>query len=223
MTTETKPPRNAAASKSRDLKQPPIPIGKTRDQMMAQIATDGVVANARTMLAFSAPSFGELSLTDCALVLKETAHSLNQGDMSAAVKMLAAQAVALNSMFGELARLGQANLFKSPDYADRCMRLAFKAQGQSRATLETLAAIKSPPMVFARQANINNGGQQQVNNGPNIPPVSAHPGETASKQNELLEDLTDGSTQLDTRATAAAGRANMGLEPVGAVNRTANT
>jgi hypothetical protein len=34
------------------------------------------------------------------------------------------------------------------------MRLALRAQGQCRATLETLAVMKSPPTVFARQANI---------------------------------------------------------------------
>ena len=43
------------------------------------------------------------------------------------------------------------------------MRLALKAQGQCRATLETLATIKNPPVVFARQANIAQG-PQQVNN-----------------------------------------------------------
>jgi hypothetical protein len=37
------------------------------------------------------------------------------------------------------------------------MHLALKAQGQCRATLETLATIKSPPMVIARQANIAHG------------------------------------------------------------------
>jgi hypothetical protein len=31
--------------------------------------------------------------------------------------------------------------------------------------LDRLAAIKNPPAVFLWQANINNGGQQQVNNG----------------------------------------------------------
>lgn len=101
---------------------------------------------------------------------------------------------------------------------------ALKAQGQCRATLETLAAIKNPPVVFARQANINAGGQQQVNNGPmpNSPRASARPGETASAPNELLEDATHGSAQLDIRATAAAGRTNQGMEPVGAFNRAAN-
>jgi hypothetical protein len=45
------------------------------------------------------------------------------------------------------------------------MRMAMRAQNQCRMTLETLATIKNPPVVYAKQANINNGGQQQVNNG----------------------------------------------------------
>jgi hypothetical protein len=47
--------------------------------------------------------------------------------------------------------------------------MALKAQNQCRMSLETLATIKKPPVVFARQANINNGGQQQVNNGAALP------------------------------------------------------
>ncbi len=33
------------------------------------------------------------------------------------------------------------------------MRMALRAQSQCRTTLETLAAIKNPPSVYARQAN----------------------------------------------------------------------
>jgi len=43
------------------------------------------------------------------------------------------------------------------DAADTDMRLALRAQSQCRATLETLAAIKNPPVVFANQANIAHG------------------------------------------------------------------
>jgi len=43
------------------------------------------------------------------------------------------------------------------------MRLALEAQNQCRMTLETLATIKNPPTVFARQANIAHR-PQQVNN-----------------------------------------------------------
>ena len=49
------------------------------------------------------------------------------------------------------------------DATDRYMRLALKAQAQCRATVETLAEIKNPPTLFARQANIAHG-PQQVNN-----------------------------------------------------------
>ena len=40
------------------------------------------------------------------------------------------------------------------------MRIALKAQSQCRATLETLAAVKNLPVVFARQANIAQGPQR---------------------------------------------------------------
>jgi len=44
------------------------------------------------------------------------------------------------------------------------MRLAFKAQSQARAAIETLAEIKNPhQFAFVKQANIA-GGNQQVNN-----------------------------------------------------------
>jgi len=42
--------------------------------------------------------------------------------------------------------------------------MALKAQGQCRTTLETLAAIKNPPVLFAKRANIAHG-PQHVNNG----------------------------------------------------------
>ena len=57
------------------------------------------------------------------------------------------------------------NMDEYIEATERYMRLALKAQGQCRATLETLAAIKNPPVVFARQANFANG-PQQVNNNP---------------------------------------------------------
>jgi hypothetical protein len=43
------------------------------------------------------------------------------------------------------------------------MRLALRAQIQSGATLETLSAVKSPPVVIAKKANVTSG-PQQINN-----------------------------------------------------------
>jgi hypothetical protein len=216
------PAPEAPKGKGWTLATPPDPAGRPPDEFMARTAAGGIVGNARTVVAFAHGTFGELSLTECAKVLKETAGGLNGGDLSAAVTMLSSQAVALDAMFAELARRSALNMGTYMDASERYLRLALKAQGQCRATLETLAAIKNPPVVFARQANINNGGQQQVNNGNSTPAsASAHPGETAFQPNELLEDLAHGRTQLDTRATAAAGRTNQDLESVGAIDRPA--
>jgi len=236
-TTKTTPRAQAVASAPATAPQPAAPKGTTLqmppeardlpyDKLVAQCAVDGIVSNARTLVSFGSPTFGELSLTECAVVLRETAKRLNDGDLSAAVTMLSCQAVTLNAMFGELARRAGLNMGENLGSTETYMRLALKAQSQCRATLETLAAIKNPPIVFARQANINNGGQQQVNNGaaPTQGPAraGAHAGPTASAPNELLEDGSHGSKQLDTRAAATTGRGNQGLEAVGEVNRPAD-
>ncbi len=187
--------------------------GKTRDRLTAEVAVAGMAANASTLMAFSGSTFGEMSLTECALVLKDAARAVNGGDLSAAESMLTAQAAALNAIFGELARRSALNMGEHLSAAESYMRLALKAQGQCRTTLETLATIKNPPVVFARQANINNGGQQQVNNGAESEHASnsaqAHAGASAhaanalTAQTELLE-ASDGQ-RLDTRAAGTAG------------------
>jgi hypothetical protein len=117
---------------------------------------------------------------------------VNRGDLAAAETILVGQAAALNALFAELARRAGLNMGEHLGAAETYMRLALKAQGQCRATFETLAAIKNPPVVYARQANINNGGQQQVNNavsnevaGEMRPSAQARAGETASQPNEL--------------------------------------
>lgn len=197
--------------------------GMTRERMLAELAGDGVASNAYTMSTFSRATFGDLELTDAIDVLRTGANTANAGNLSAAVTMLSSQAVALNAMFGELARRSALNMGEYIDASERYMRLALKAQGQCRATLETLAAIKNPPVVFARQANINNGGQQQVNNG--SPPVAEHSaracasaraGETASQPNRLLE-ASDGE-RMDTGAQGAAGRTHQDLAAVGTLD-----
>ncbi len=146
-------------------------------------------------------------------------EAVNGGDLRRAEGMLIAQAHTLDGIFTSLAR--RATNQEYLKQWDTYMRMAMKAQNQCRMTLETLAAIKNPPVVYARQANINNGGQQQVNNGtaPNSTPASAHAGENAFEPNEL----SGGSHELlaDTRASTATGGAHQDVEAVGAVNRPA--
>ena len=97
------------------------------------------------------------------------------------------------------------------------MKLALRAQSQARTTLEALAAIKSPPMVFAKQANIAQG-PQQVNNTVSLPGV-ARAGNPESGQNELLEAHGE---RLDDRAASSAGAGDQALAAVGWVDRAEN-
>lgn len=224
MTGESKPaPPPVVADKSRHLELGRKP-DETVDQALARAMVRGTVANALTVVDYSRAKHEGLSLTDIAHALMDQGEAVNRGDLASLERMLNGQAVALNAIFTELARRAALNMGEYLDATDRFLRLALKAQSQARATVETLAAIKNPPVVFARQANINNGGQQQVNNGagPSDKSTPARPGETVSEPTELLEDRTHGRPQLDTRAKATAGRGNQGVAPVGAVDRTAN-
>jgi hypothetical protein len=214
----TKPKKTSPVDKSRNL----VLLGKTgqtEDEVVAASVTSGIGHNAGTVIDYSAGRNAGLCLTSIARSLEKTGAEVNRGDLAALERMLTAQAVALNTMFTELARRGALNMRSHLGATETYIRLALKAQSQSRATVETLGALKNPPVVFARQANINNGGQQQVNNGSNGTP--AHAAESVSQPDELLGDSSHGLTQVDARATTAAGRAHQDVEAVGAVNRAA--
>jgi len=134
--------------------------GETQDRVVAGRVARGLVTNASTAIRFLQAEHDDLSLMDIAHELREQGEAVNRGDLSGAERMLNAQAVALNAIFAEMARRAALNMSEHLSATEIYMRLALKAQSQSRATFETLAAIKNPPVVFARQANINNGGQQ---------------------------------------------------------------
>jgi len=88
---------------------------------------------------------------------------LTKNDLSHAEAMLMAQALTLDAMFNNLAQRVALRLDNESPYTlqrtEAYLRLALKAQGQGRATLEALAKIKNPPVVIA-QTNIANGPQQ---------------------------------------------------------------
>lgn len=204
----------------------PAEEGKTEARMLADLVTRGDALNALTALRFAKQEFGVVDISEMAASLRESGAAINRGDLAEAERMLHAQAVSLNAIFSELARRSHINMGEYLDASERYMRLALKAQSQCRATLETLAAVKNPPVVYARQMNYANGPQQvnngtAENNGKQQLPASRTP-ETLTQPNQLLEDSSNGSAQLDTRATTAAGRGDTELAPVGAIDRAAH-
>lgn len=141
------------------------------------------------------------------------------GDTKRIEAMLFAQAAALQTIFTSLARRAHSQEYLK--HLETFLRLALKAQSQSRATLETLATIKAGPAIFARQANVAVNGPQQVNSGVSgHERASARARETDSATTELL-GVSDGE-RLDTGATSASGRGNPSLETVGAIDGAAH-
>ena len=132
--------------------------------------------------------------------LKQQSAAIHNNDMSRAESMLIAQAHTLDGLFAKLA--SQALTSNDLSKFERYMKLALKAQSQSRATLQTLGDIKAPKQIaFVKQANI--GNQVQVNN-----TTTAH-ARTRKKQkepNELLEEHH--GERLDTRTKSKTSRVN---------------
>jgi hypothetical protein len=152
----------------------------------------------------------------CAESLVSFSNELRQNDLTSAEDMLMSQAVALQSLFARMAESALATTDLAP--FDVKFRYALRAQAQCRATLETLAAIKNPPVVFARQANVSNG-PQQINNGP----VTRRSSRVRKNRNERSE-LSGDAIELppDTRTPALACRTDTPLASMGEIDRTSD-
>ena len=218
--SKTKAAAPAVVDKSRLLQVTARP-GVSEDRVLAEVVTDGIVPNASTAIAFMNTTQPGLSLNEMVNSLRDQGRQVNANDFSQQEQMLNAQSNALNAVFAEMCRRAALNMGEYMDATERYLRLAFKAQSQCRATVETLAVIKNPP-VFTRQANIAHG-PQQVNN--SVPAgfetstrTPAH-GKAEIEQTKLLEGEQHGGTFMDAGAAATAARGDPTLEAVGAVNR----
>lgn len=176
--------------------------GKSTGRRLAEVCLSTRTQNAVTVQTFTKARLGDIDLTEAIAVLHDKAVKIHAGDLTDLEATLAAQTVSLDTLFNELARRAALNMGQHMQATESYMRLALKAQAQCTRTIETLAAIKNPPVVFAKQANISHG-HQQVNNGNNATSTHApaHTGETINQQNELLEGQRYGE-RMDTGAAA---------------------
>lgn len=183
---------------------------ETAADALSRAISQPTVQAAFTMLEYNW-NFGELSMDTLVHELAQQCQQMNEGDLSRTESMLVSQAHTLDAIFNQLARRAAMNMGEHLNAAEIYLRLALKAQSQSRATLETLAAIKHPPVLIAKQANIAHG-HQQVNNSQTLRVAR---GKNRNAQTELLEQ-SDGKQRLDPRAKSKAIRRNMRLETVAA-------
>ncbi len=189
---------------------------KSRRAFTDAMLTPEVTAG-RAILAIERKSiepYTDIGLLQEALTKQSAA--LKAGDSQVVEGVLMNQITVLDHLFARLVDKALQQDFL-PN-VEVLMRLALKAQVQSRTTAQTLSEIRNPSAtVFTKQANIAHG-LQQVNNG------AGKTGEASHKQrkchNKILEQH-DGQ-RLDTRAPSAAGRADSSVAPVEKGDRAEN-
>jgi hypothetical protein len=186
------------------------------ERVGAQVAAPELAAWRVIAAAEKTSGIGELMDTPGMLAaLRAQGEAINAGDMNQVEAMLVNQATALQSLFARLIERGVAQ-DALPQY-EAHMRLALKAQAQSRATLETLANVRNGPVIYARQANVAAGAPMQVNNG--IPAV-ASARQIETPPNQLLEQPPH--DRMDARTQSGAGAGDSPMEAVGAQHRAKN-
>jgi hypothetical protein len=153
----------------------------------ASMMTAPEVAAARVMRAVAPTGLSEnIDMPTLLATLRDHAGAAQRGDMARSEAMLMNQAEALEALFTRLVERGMEQALM-PNI-EGFMRLALRAQSQCRATLEALAAIKNPQVIYARQANIA-AGPQQVNN---VVERDAGARENQIRPTQLLESLDGG-------------------------------
>lgn len=180
--------------------------GETADQAMARTVTSPECLSASVLTICQ--NINQARITEMVAELRQQSAAIHADDLSRPVSMLIAQAHTLDGLFAKLA--SKALTVGDLDGMERYMRLALKAQSQSRATLQTLGELKAPKQVaFVQQANI--GNQVQVNNEGSSSRTRAS--KHKKTPNELLE--VEHGEWLDTRAADSTGGADPAMAPLG--------
>jgi len=183
----------------------------TRSEMLAVLTTKSAVS-ANTLKAFS-NSGDALEVTDLLGELRKVSDAVSGGNLQPVEKMLVYQAITLDAIFNNLAQ--KAHRAEYMKNLEIYLRLAMKAQAQSRSAIEAIGLLKNPAP-YIRQANIASG-HQQVNNGMYATtPSHTHAGNVTSSPNKLLEGQQD--ERLDIGKAKTPGRVDTELETVGAID-----
>ena len=113
-------------------------------------------------MAKGLPEGDRPDMIDYALDLRTQGEAVAGGDLTLASQLLASQAITLDAIFTEMALRSGLNMHEYLDASERYMRLALKAQANSRATLEALAKLHQPREQTVRHVHVNEGGQAVI-------------------------------------------------------------
>ena len=187
--------------------------GVSEDRQIAQAFLSTETMNASAAVDWAQRWHADLSLNDSIAILRESAEKVKRGDLSELEATLVSQARTLDTIFTSLA--DRAANTQNLAYMESALRLALKAQAQSRSTIEALHEIKHPHQAFfIGQQNI--AERQQVNNA-TCTRTRTQGRKIRTDSNKLLEAYN--GERLDGRTAQAAIGADPRLEAVGEINR----
>lgn len=137
--------------------------GKSDQRALAEIALEPAAHAMATARLFNAGSFGaKIEETETYLVLCDEIKAVTDGGLSHHRALLAGQAIALNSIFTEMSRRAALNMGEYLQASETYMRLALKAQNQSRATIEALDRLANGREQTVKHVHVDNRGGQAV-------------------------------------------------------------
>ena len=176
--------------------------GKSEQRNLAEIALEPAAHAMATARLFNAGSFGsKIEVTETYGVLRDEIKAVTDGDLSHQRALLAGQAIALNTIFTELARRAGANMGEYLGAMESYMRLALKAQAQSRATIEALERLANGHVQTVKHVHVNEGGQA----------VIAETVHTGGQANGKIAD----QSHRATTGPVGIGPALLGADPCG--------
>lgn len=149
--------------------------------------------------------------------LKSEIKKVQEGDLSGLEELLVTQAYTLNSLSMQLFIKGSSIIDNPsvvqamPNYPEKLLKLALKAQSQSRQTLETLAELKNPkkPAQFIKSYVNQQLNQLKL--------------ETEAEGQKLQQIGESTNAPLDIRSEKDPGSENPTMETVAEFNRTKNS
>lgn len=206
MTTKSKKPVVAETTTEAE-----TPDKMTASQVSAFLHTQPEYRSASIIEKFDSDE--GVDFADQVSAVAKQAREIRSGDLKAAERVLAAQAIALDGLFANLARRAGSNMEEGyGEAAERYMKLALRAQAQCAKTIQTMGELKNPRHIaFVRQANI--AQNQQVNNGESPRAINDE-----FQQSKLIDGDTHG-LRMDARAAQTSGGTDHEMEAVGEVIR----
>ena len=167
--TKAKPARRAKAAASIEPNNA-LQVRATEGDNVALATAAAILAppfrHAVTASQIHKPQFGRMEgspgFGDYADAIGAVGKLSTKGDLAFASELLAAQALTLDSIFTEMARRMALNMGDYLEPTEAYARIAMKAQGQSRATLEALAKLHQPREQTVRHVHVNEGGRAVI-------------------------------------------------------------